>query len=657
MRRSLSLLAGGGLVAVLLAPISGTAASAAPEDTDDRSPVTSVADWARVAKSDGPVTKPAGPNPYLALLPDGKADYAGWQAYLADRAQAKADQRQRTVTQFERTQQVKSPIVVDEQEPEGSWGSNDTVQTAQLVAGFGTRKATNPRARILGTLSPEEVWYRPFEPSVEDDGSIPLAADTGLATARRKGIETSGRVGDGPHGRAGDGTGDFDFYAVHAKAGQQITVDVDTPAGRLDSWAVLWSADGEMLAYNDDFWNGDDEEDGLDPYLTYVTPEKGDYYVMVGGFFTMPADPFDSGSGDGVTSQGPYQLKLGVSASDLDFYGVRLRKGDVLGVSSDGGALDAKVYDPAGVEVIGSEQDATFIYPMQTPLPGGGNAVADHVAARNGMHYVAVTKGQGDYDITVEAYRPALEGTKPVQTLFLDFDGARVNTGIWGGFGVRDLSPLSAFLGRWGLTNDDYDAVVDTVVATVKENVKRDLVRSGLNDDFRVKVLNSRDHADPWGRPNVSRVIVGGTIEESGIDTIGIAQSIDPGNFGTEESALVLLDVLSEPRNSEFGDASLNFYLRPRSDRAGFVGTAVGNVTSHEAGHFFGNWHVDQFNDTANLMDQGGNFALMFGVGPDGIGGTADDVDVDFGEDTFNPNEGFTGTENTLARIVTVLTR
>ncbi len=80
-------------------------------------------------------------------------------------------------------------------------------------------------------------------------------------------------------------------------------------------------------------------------------------------------------------------------------------------------------------------------------------------------------------------------------------------------------------------------------------------------------------------------------------------------------------------------------------------------MVSHEAGHFFGNWHVDQFNDTLNLMDQGGNFPLLYGVGPDGIGGTADDPDVDFGEDEFNPSEGFTGIEDTLGRLATVLTR
>lgn len=43
-------------------------------------------------------------------------------------------------------------------------------------------------------------------------------------------------------------------------------------------------------------------------------------------------------------------------------------------------------------------------------------------------------------------------------------------------------------------------------------------------------------------------------------------------------------------------------------------------IDSHEAGHFLGNCHVDQFHDTLNPMDQGGNFPLWHGVGDDGIG-------------------------------------
>ena len=39
-------------------------------------------------------------------------------------------------------------------------------------------------------------------------------------------------------------------------------------------------------------------------------------------------------------------------------------------------------------------------------------------------------------------------------------------------------------------------------------------------------------------------------------------------------------------------------------------------------------------------MDAGGDFPGLFGVGPDNIGGTADDVDYDFGEDDVLPGRG-----------------
>jgi hypothetical protein len=48
-------------------------------------------------------------------------------------------------------------------------------------------------------------------------------------------------------------------------------------------------------------------------------------------------------------------------------------------------------------------------------------------------------------------------------------------------------------------------------------------------------------------------------------------------------------------------------------------------------------------------MDSGGTrFNRFFGVGRDGVGGTSDDVDVQFGKDSLDPDEGFTGVENTL---------
>ncbi len=326
---------------------------------------------------------------------------------------------------------------------------------------------------------------------------------------------------------------------------------------------------------------------------------------------------------------------------------MKLQSGDVIGGVIKGGAPDLTVTRPDGVQAVGSTQDASSIYPASSLLPGGGNATFGYVAEEPGWYAVSTAAGEGAYDILLEAHRPGSVSAKKdtVQKVFLDFDGERVNTNVWGGPGVATLSPFSSFVGKWGLTNADRNALIDQIVATVKENIRTDLKQQGLNDKVDVKVLNSRDNPDKFGKPNVSRVIVGGTIEQSGISTIGIASSIDPGNYEGEDQALVLLDVLSGPADD---DASLNFYIDDSSDRVKFVGTAVGNVVSHEIGHFIGSFHVDQFNDTLNLMDQGGNFALLYGVGDDGIGGTADDPDVDFGEDVYNPNEGFTGIEDTL---------
>jgi len=103
--------------------------------------------------------------------------------------------------------------------------------------------------------------------------------------------------------------------------------------------------------------------------------------------------------------------------------------------------------------------------------------------------------------------------------------------------------------------------------------------------------------------------------------------------------------------------ASINTYLTPASDRIAFIGQAVGNIVSQEAGHFLGSFHVDQFDASANLMDRGGNAPAIFGVGPDGVGGTADDLDVDFGDDVFVPDEGLTGIEETLVRTAFGLSR
>jgi hypothetical protein len=294
--------------------------------------------------------------------------------------------------------------------------------------------------------------------------------------------------------------------------------------------------------------------------------------------------------------------------------------------------------------------DASALYPPSSPLPGGGDTTLAYVAERTGRYAFRVDGPPGRYDATLEVYRPGSE-TDPsakVQTVFLDFDGARVNTGIFGGPGVRTLSPFSAFVAKWGLDRSQEGVLIDRITATVRENLRRDLAARGLNGRLAVRVLNSKDSPDVFGRENVSRVVIGGTIEQAGISTIGIAQYIDPGNYSHEDTALVLLDLLSDSDPTD--DASLNYYLKPGSNRVRFVSRAIGNVASHEIGHYIGNYHTDATDAVHNLMDEGGsNFGQnLYGVGSDGTGGTRDDEDIDFRTDTYSLAEGFSGNENTL---------
>lgn len=527
------------------------------------------------------------------------------------------------------------------------------------VSRFGTGRGKDDSVQIEGEFSlPAAI---PFTQAPEDEGAIPLASETGLTSGNA--IVTSGVIGDGAFGLAGTGSGDFDFYAIRGvAAGDTITVDVDTalPFAPLDPAVAIYNAAGDLLAFNDDSGGT------FDSFVSFDAPANGDYFVSIGTFGNpILVDPFDSSSGTGVEmtffpegNEGDYTVTIGVNYFDEKTIVFNARKGDIVGAAINGTPARLALFDRTRTERQGSEQDASGFFNTGTPLPAG-LASLSHVVDKSGRFKLTVrgnTNGPFTLDLAA-ALPPLATGERgDVQTIFVDFDGATVDLSesIFDGFPfpiIVTLSPLSAFLSDWGLTANDEDAVIDAILKRFEESLVRDIKKKGRNRRFDIKVLNSRDHADPWGEPNVSRVIVGGTINELGVGTIGIAQSIDVGNFDTTETAFVLLDILSGQLAST---ADLNGI--PRAPGVGIIdviAAGVGEITAHEAGHYLGNWHTDQFNDVANIMDQGGNLNFtIFGLGEDGIFGTNDDTNVQFVFDEFNPNEGFTGFEdsrNTIA--------
>ena len=255
-----------------------------------------------IAAKAKPGAKPKGPNPYLANVPDAsKADYSGWTSYMAKQATAKAAARLKAQAQLAPgAQAAASPLLVDEDEPDGTRGANDNPASAQLIKGFGTTAALNGKARVLGSLDPESITptSRPANP--EDDSAIPLAGDTGIGTVR-SGITTNAVIGDGPHGSAGTGTNDFDFYKLKATAGEVVTIQTATPAvgDDLDTFVVLYDETGNVAAFNDDFGGT------FDSKLVYTVQVAGTYYAMVAAYSGLPADPFDPASRRRQRERGP----------------------------------------------------------------------------------------------------------------------------------------------------------------------------------------------------------------------------------------------------------------------------------------------------------------------------------------------------------------
>jgi hypothetical protein len=571
-------------------------------------------------------------DPYLADLPSGQpVDWSYWRGALAAGS--------RTQQAVRRHARVPTPYLYREREPVGQLRHNDWQSAAERLANFGTARRSQA-VRITGALSTPQVPDVPLT-TQEDQGSIKRATATHMSR-RKVSVVVHSRIGDGPFGSSGRGTGDFDFYLLHATAGR--TIDTSTWGSHLDTVLALYDASGHVLEANDDAVDGQ-----VYSRLSHRVSSTGYYYVMVAGFSdagSLPADPFRSSSGAGAGDEGSYRLRITSRAVDADFYSVQLHSGDVLTGSLTGKATEVQVHRVDGRAMVGSMSDASGAYPIQSPLPGGGASFA-YVAESPGWYAVSAARGLGAYHLLLEAYRPGTTGTRNrLQTVFLDYDGARLNTTVFGGNGVVALSPLRRFLPRWGLTAADEDVVESAVTATVKENLRQTLLAQGLNHRLDVRVVDSRHASDDFGSPDVSRVLVGGTIAQSGVPTIGIAQSIDPGNYAHEETALVLLDTLSARAGSA---DSLNTYLRARSDRVAFVGRALGNLVSHETGHLIGSFHTDSGDSVSNLMDAGGQHTdRMYGVGRDHVGGTSDDTDVDFGEDAYLPEEGFTGLQDTM---------
>ena len=594
------------------------------------------------------------PNPYLSLLPKVPAGaYDAWSEYRHKQAMREVN-RSAAAT-------IPSALEVIQEREE-----NDTLATAQPID-LNSRSEQN-RLLIQGVSGADTITFsEKFLFGKEDDGSIPLANEVTFDETFQT-VTYIAAIGDGPFGTLGTGSGDHDFYEVALEEGQVLEIRTTTPEplADLDPVVVVFDENGQFLAFNIEI-----SFDNYDNFLKFTAPSDGQYFVSILGFgSSLLEDINDSGSGLGAGSEGLYKLELTLlEETDADFFTFQLEKGDVFGAAITGRSQPRlSVFTKDGELQISSATFAAF-FPEESPLPINGQTTLDFVAPESGQYTIEVSENLGQYELELLATRPGFElTTHRKQILFIDFTGSEFNLNeFFGGFPddaeTVTLSDFGKFLPNWGIRNtaSNRTRLAKRIVGVVQENIEADLRRSNLNPNFEVEIVS--DYANPYlakalsylaqfAEDPISSVIVGGTIEESGIPTIGIAQSIDPGNFDAEESALVLLDILSAPATpgaSADSTFSLNdVSLAPGKTIEDVVVAALGNIISHEAGHYLGNFHTNGLNETSTIMDEGpGGLFNLIGVGPSGVFGEEDQIDVDFITDAYSIFELFVGENNT----------
>ena len=597
-------------------------------------------------------------NPFLSLTPPGTpADRMGWLNHMKAKKSAA----------IQSESYVNRSLVIEEVEV------NNSIGQGQKLSFFGSRYSQFNQVFIEGGSGSFPGFnFRQISAS-EDNGSIPLADNSGIVELFDGAIIES-EIGDGPVA----GLSDFDMYAVTARAGWVLNIQVNTPEpfGDLDPFVAVFDGNGNLLAFNDDGIPGT-----FDSFLSFEVPASGTYYVSVGGFGAfVPADPFDSGSGSDtgdLGSEGTYQLLLGAfSFVDTDYYLVNLRRGDVFGADLVGAGFGGRlsIFNHRGELNVSTNLNTNVNYPAPSPLPGNGETSVAFIAPEAGWYAVNVSENFGDYVLELFVTRPAGEVNAPMeQVIFLDYNGEDFDPCAFLELPCSIpsfLTPLKEFFPAWGLPNDDATVrrITSRITDVVKENLEEDLKRSGLNRFFRVRIIGNNGLTDRTGSyeprsvgfRKVSRVITSGTIDEAFISTIGIAQSIDLGNFRQEEDAIVLLDILSAPFSggNANGTFSLNdVVLAPGVSKEDLVVTVLGNVISHEAGHYLGNWHNDGLSAVQCIMDEGpGGLFNLAGIGPSGVFGASDQNDVDFVTDAYSFQELFSGMENTQVNTAFALT-
>jgi hypothetical protein len=193
-----------------------------------------------------------------------------------------------------------------------------------------------------------------------------------------------------------------------------------------------------------------------------------------------------------------------------------------------------------------------------------------------------------DYMVFGRMTESFTRATDQQQIIFIDWDGA---TNIPNNFsGLSQFVNIPAFnVQDFGLEPIFRDEFIDATMAEMREELERIRIQD-INGNFSFELRDSLHYPDPGNRPNVTRVIIGGTDSLIGFSgfAFGIADSVDTGNQVGNNNVLVFSKSIADFRLG--GQIPLGFgpdqIPTLAQDLADFV-------ASHELGHVLGGWHTE----------------------------------------------------------------